>query len=154
MRLNAASFTELTAVTEQRAHPVDDYVAYLHRRWNEGERAATGLFREIRQRDYPGGELAVQRYLRRFRKGLGHAPHPGPKSPSVRQAMSWIMTRPDHLDPRDATKLHELRPPAEELRDRGPGEIEILDSWRTESPSRSRRQSPDLHMDRVEEIAG
>jgi transposase len=107
--LNADSFTELTAVTEQRAHLVDDYVAYLHRRWNEGERNATELFREIKQQGYPGGELAVQRYLRRFRKGLGQIPHPGPKPPSVRQATSWIMTHPDHLDPRDAVKLRELR---------------------------------------------
>jgi transposase len=107
--LNAASHLELTAVTEQRAHLVDDYVAYLHQRWNQGERNATGLFREIKQQGYPGGELAVQRYLRRFRKGLGHAPHPGPKPPSVRQATSWIMTHPDHLDPRDAVKLREVR---------------------------------------------
>jgi hypothetical protein len=27
---------------------------------------------------YPGGELAVQRYLRRFRQGRGPAPQPGP----------------------------------------------------------------------------
>jgi transposase len=107
--LNAVTFTELTAVTEQRVHLVDEYVAYLHQRWNEGERNATGLFREIQQQGYPGGELAVQRYLRRFRKGLGHAPHPGPKPPSVRQATSWIMTHPDHLDSRDAVKLRELR---------------------------------------------
>lgn len=107
--LNAASVAELTAVTEQRAHLVDDYVSYLHKRWNEGERNATQLFREIKQQGYPGGELAVQRYLRRFRKGLGHASHPGPKPPSVRQVTSWIMTHPDHLDARDATKLHELR---------------------------------------------
>ena len=107
--LNAASHAELTAVTEQRAHLVDDYVAYLHRRWNEGERNATALFREIKEQGYPGGELAVQRYLRRFRKGLGQIPHPGPKPPSVRQATSWIMTHPDHLDPRDAVKLRELR---------------------------------------------
>jgi transposase len=107
--LNAVSHAELTAVTEQRAHLVDDYVAYLHQRWNEGERNATALFREIKEQGYPGGELAVQRYLRRFRKGLGQIPHPGPKPPSVRQATSWIMTHPDHLDPRDAVKLRELR---------------------------------------------
>lgn len=47
--LNAASVAELTAVTEQRAHLVDDYVSYLHKRWNEGERNATQLFREIKQ---------------------------------------------------------------------------------------------------------
>ncbi|MBB4962129.1 ISL3 family transposase [Micromonospora polyrhachis] len=107
--LNATSVAELTVVTEQRAHLVDDYVAYLHQRWNEGERNATGLFREIKQQGYPGGELAVQRYLRRFRKGLGHAPRPGPKPSSVRQVTSWIMTHPDDLDPRNTAKLREVR---------------------------------------------
>jgi hypothetical protein len=52
---------------KQRAHLVDDHIAYLHQRWNEGERNATGLFREITARGYQGGELAVQRYLRRRR---------------------------------------------------------------------------------------
>ncbi len=107
--LNHATAAELTAVSEQRAHLVDDYVAFLHQRWNEGQRNATQLFREIKQQGYPGGELAVQRYLRRFRKGLGHAPQPGPKPPSVRQATSWIMTHPDHLDVRDAVKLRAVR---------------------------------------------
>jgi hypothetical protein len=55
----ARSLGELTAKTEQRAHLVDDYIEHLHRRWNEGERNATGLFREIQQLGYPGGELAV-----------------------------------------------------------------------------------------------
>ncbi|SNY63915.1 Transposase [Paractinoplanes atraurantiacus] len=107
--LNATTAAELTAVSEQRAHVVDDYVAYLHQRWNEGERNATQLFREIKQQGYPGGELAVQRYLQRFRRGRGHAPDPGPKPPSVRQVTSWIMTHPDHLDPRDAAKLRDVR---------------------------------------------
>jgi transposase len=107
--LGAATAAELTAVSEQRAHVVDDYVAYLHQRWNEGERNATGLFREIKQQGYSGGELAVQRYLRRFRRGRGHAPDPGPKPPSVRQVTSWIMTHPDHLDPRDTAKLRDVR---------------------------------------------
>src|SRR5581483_8631705 len=74
----ARSLGELTAKTEQRAHLVDHYLEHLHRRWNEGERNATGLFREIQQLGYPGGELAVQRYLRRFRDGRGHA---GGRSP-------------------------------------------------------------------------
>jgi transposase len=107
--LNAATAADLTAVSEQRAHVVDDYVSYLHQRWNEGERNATQLFREIKQHGYPGGELAVQRYLRRFRRSRGHAPDPGPKPPSVRQVTSWIMTHPDHLDYRDAAKLRDVR---------------------------------------------
>jgi len=106
---HARSVEELIAKTEQRAHLVDDYVEYLHRRWNEGERNATGLFREISQLGYPGGELAVQRYLRRFRHGRGHAPRPGPKPPTVREVTGWIMTHPDRLAPNDADRLHDIR---------------------------------------------
>jgi len=106
---NARSVEDLTAVTEQRSHLVDPFIGYLHQRWNDGERNATQLFREIQQQGYPGGELAVQRYLRTFRKGRGHAPQPGPKPPSVRQVTSWIMTHPDRLDSRDAAKLASIR---------------------------------------------
>ena len=106
---NARSVEDLTAVTEQRTHVVDPFTGYLHQRWNEGERNATQLFREIQQQGYPGGELAVQRYLRSFRKDRGHAPKPGPKPPTVRQVTSWIMTHPDRVDSGDAAKLRGIR---------------------------------------------
>jgi transposase len=105
----ARSADDLIAKTEQRAHLVDDYVEHLHRRWNEGERNATGLFREIQKLGYPGGELAVQRYLRRFRDGKGHAPRPGPKPPTVREVTTWIMTRPDRLRAKDIEQLRQIR---------------------------------------------
>ena len=63
--VTARSADDLIAKTEQRAHLVDAWTGHLHRRWHEGERNATALFREIRQLGYPGGELAVQRYLHR-----------------------------------------------------------------------------------------
>jgi transposase len=94
---NAASLQELTAKTEQRAHLVDDYVEYLHQRWNAGERNATQLFREITALGYPGGELAVQRYLRRFRDDRGFRPVVAPKPPSVREVTGWMLTHPDRL---------------------------------------------------------
>ena len=90
----AASVDDLIARTQQRTHLVDLYTGHLHQRWHEGERNATQLFREIRKLGYPGGELAVQRYLRQFRRGRGHAPRPAGKPPTVRQVTSWIMTRP------------------------------------------------------------
>jgi transposase len=106
---------ELIAKTEQRAHLVDDYREHLHRRWNEGERNATALFREITALGYPGGELAVQRYLRRFRHGRGHAPVPGPKPPTVREVTRWIMTHPDRLPADEALRLAQLREHSPEL---------------------------------------
>jgi transposase len=111
----ARSVEELTAKTEQRAHLVDNHVEYLHRRWNEGERNATALFREITTLGYPGGELAVQRYLRRFRIGRGHAPVPGPKPPTVREITNWVMTHPDRVDPDHARQLHRIRAADPEL---------------------------------------
>jgi transposase len=112
---NAATVDELIVKTEQRAHLVDDYREHLHRRWNEGERNATALFREIAALGYPGGELAVQRYLRRFRHGRGHAPVPGPKPPTVREVTAWIMTHPDRLPTDDVDQLTRLRASAPEL---------------------------------------
>jgi transposase len=85
------------AKTLQRAHLVDDHIEYLHQRWNDGQRNATQLFREIVEQGYRGGELAVQRYLRRFRQGRGTAPRPGPKPPAVRDVTRWIMTDPARL---------------------------------------------------------
>jgi transposase len=107
--VHARTPEDVIAKTEQRAHLVDPYTGHLHRRWNEGERNATQLFREITELGYPGGELAVQRYLRRFRHDRGHAPDPGPKPPSVRQVTSWIMTHPDELTTKQTTGLRRIR---------------------------------------------
>jgi transposase len=105
----AASVDDLIAKTEQRTHLVDPYTGRLHQRWHQGERNATQLFREIQQLGYPGGELAVQRYLRQFRHGRSHAARRAGKPPTVRQVTSWIMTHPDDLDKRDAAKLRGIR---------------------------------------------
>jgi transposase len=105
----ARSIDDLIAKTQQRTHLVDPYTGHLHQRWHEGERNATQLFREIRHLGYPGGELAVQRYLHQFRHNTSHAPRPAGKPPTVRQVTSWIMTCPDDLDPRDAAKLRRIR---------------------------------------------
>jgi transposase len=105
----ARSTDDLIAKTEQRTHLVDPFTGHLHQRWHEGERNATQLFREIQHLGYPGGELAVQRYLRQFRHGRSHAARPAGKPPTVRQVTSWIMTHPDELDRRDAAKLRGIR---------------------------------------------
>ncbi|MFJ3235812.1 hypothetical protein [Streptomyces sp. NPDC086787] len=107
--VNARSAEDVVAKSLQRAHVVDPYIGHLHRRWNEGVRNAAQLYREIQELGYPGGELAVQRHLRRYRTGRGYAPAPGPKAPSVREVTSWIMTHPEHLRDEYADKLHRLR---------------------------------------------
>lgn len=104
----ARSADDLIAKTEQRVHIVDAHTEYLHRRWNEGIRNATQLFREITERGYRGGELAVQRHLRRFRDGLGQIPRSGPKPPSVREVTGWIMTHPERLSTGKAVTLKDI----------------------------------------------
>jgi hypothetical protein len=115
--VNAATADEVVAKSLQRAHIVDPYIEHLHRRWNEGTRNATELYREIKQLGYEGGELAVQRHLRRYRtgRGRGHAPVPAPKAPTVREATAWITTHPDRLPQEDADKLKALRERVPEL---------------------------------------
>ena len=113
--VTAGSVDDLIAKTEQRAHIVDDYVEYLHRRWHEGERNATKLYREITKLGYRGGELAVQRYLRRFRHGRGFIAQRGPKPPAVREVTSWIMTHPDHLDTDETAALATITTRSPEL---------------------------------------
>lgn len=53
--VQARSAEDLIAKTEQWKHLVDTYTGHLHRRWNEGERNATALFREIKKLGYSGG---------------------------------------------------------------------------------------------------
>lgn len=113
---HAVSVDDLIAKTEQRASIVDGYTEHLHRRWNEGEHNATKLYREIRELGYPGGELAVQRYLHRFRTGRGFAAHTGPKPPSVREATGWVMTHPDRLDAESAAALAAILTRDDDLR--------------------------------------
>jgi len=60
--------------------------------FHEGERNATQLFGEFQLLGYPGGELAVERYLCQFRHDRGHAARPAttPRLPrSGRTPPEW-----------------------------------------------------------------
>lgn len=104
---DAGSVDDVLAKTEQRAKVFDPYIGHLHRRWSEGVTNAARLTREITALGYRGGELAVARYLHRFRDGRP-APAPAPKPPTVREAARWLLTHPERLHPADAGKLGEI----------------------------------------------
>jgi len=72
------------------------------RRWDEGCTDAAALWRELRERGYPGGYSRVRDYLLPFRTSDG-APAPAPAPPKVRQVTAWIMADPAHLS-RDGTR--------------------------------------------------
>lgn len=111
---DAGCVEDVLAKTVQRAKMIDPYHEHLHRRWNEGVTNAAQLTREITALGYPGGELAVQRYLRRFRDGRP-APALAPKPPTVREATRWLLTNPDHRRPDDARRLGEILTRSQEL---------------------------------------
>jgi transposase len=111
---DAGSVDDVLAKTFQRAKLIDPYLEHLHRRWNEGVTNAAQLTKEVTALGYPGGELAVQRYLRRFRDARP-APVPAPKPPTVREATRWLLTHPDRRHPGDTAKLDEILTRSPEL---------------------------------------
>nr|WP_280370046.1 ISL3 family transposase [Nocardia wallacei] len=100
--------------TGRRPSLLDDFKPHLHRRWNEGCTNATQLFHEIQDLGYRGGAKIVLHYLHAFRT-VGHLPRPVPKPPSVRRAVSWIMSDPTGLDPDDRQRLDAILAAGPEL---------------------------------------
>jgi hypothetical protein len=90
--------------TGRRTSILEPFKPHLHRRWNEGCTNATTLFAEITARGYRGGQNIVRQYLHQFRAAV-HIPRPPRKPPSVRRAVSWIMTDPEHMTTVDQQKL-------------------------------------------------
>jgi transposase len=111
----AATADELLEVHRNRSGKLDPFKPYLHQRWNAGVTQASVLYTELVERGWSGGLRTVQRYLRRFRDGRGHAPQPGPKPPTVREVTSWIMTHPDRLGADETDRLRQLRQRNSEL---------------------------------------
>jgi transposase len=76
----------------------------LIQRWNDGCTDAALLWREIRDRGYPGGYSHVRDYLAPLRTTTIAAARP-PAPPNVREVTSWIMTRPRNLAPGEQARL-------------------------------------------------
>ncbi|WP_280255442.1 ISL3 family transposase [Nocardia wallacei] len=112
----AATVEELLVNTGTGRRPslLEEFKPYLHRRWNEGCTNATQLFREIQDLGYRGSAKIVLNYLHSFRTA-GHPPRPVPKPPSVRRAVTWIMSDPAGLDPEDRQRLDAILAAGPEL---------------------------------------
>jgi transposase len=81
---------------------LNPYKPYLLERWNAGCYTAMRLFRELRQRGYPGSYARVAAYARRLRQAQGLAP--GQRCP--RQPLPSVAEPPcQPLTPRRATWL-------------------------------------------------
>ena len=93
--------------TGRRASILAPYEGYLQERWRQGERNALGLWREIRQRGYPGAYQNVARYVAALKR-LARAGHSGPvprAALTVRHAVALALRRPDLRTPAEARTL-------------------------------------------------
>jgi transposase len=102
---------------------LDPYEPYLRRRWAEGCRNALQLWRELRERGYPGGSRQVSRWAEGRRERDPAAPKPGrpratpappsetppARRPSVPR-LAWLLARdPSGLDDGDLALLGRLQ---------------------------------------------
>jgi transposase len=67
-----------------RPSKIDRYEAYLRRRWTQGIRSSTELWRELQALGYEGKRKSVHRYLRRFRDR-----HP----PKTMLQLTWLFVK-------------------------------------------------------------
>jgi transposase len=83
-----------------RPSKIDRYESYLRKRWAQGRRDATKLWKEIQSLGYEGKRKSVYRYLRRFRKGQQYH--------SVLQLTWMFMRAPGKLLDEEQTLLQQL----------------------------------------------
>jgi transposase len=103
----AVSVDDLLA-TGPRGSLLDAFKPCLYQRFSEGCTNARVLTGEIRQRGFTGTAATVRRYVASLRADTTRPPPP-PPAPKPRQVTEWIMTKPDHLAPDDATVLEAIR---------------------------------------------
>lgn len=75
---------------------LDHYQAYLARRWREGCRSGTQLWRDLQAQGFAGGRSMVCDWAHKQRRGaLGQAPattpRPSPRVPTSRQAVRLVL---------------------------------------------------------------
>jgi transposase len=104
----AGSVEELLGKATTRESKLDEFMPYLHQRWNEGITDAAQLQAELQQRGWAGSEQTVRRYVRPFRQARA-APGPAPAVPKTRQITRWLLTRPDHLQAGEQAQLDAIR---------------------------------------------
>jgi len=114
--------------------------ADLDRRWQEGCRNATRLWRELRDRGYRGGERTVRRWAARRRSGaIRHedadvVAATGWRLPSSRRCARLLASPADQLDPSERVFLSHLRASALDLVRAGELALAFATMLRTRHP--------------------
>jgi transposase len=107
--VHAATSDEAVARAVSRPTVLDRYQPHLHRRWNEGCRAAAVLHAEITALGYRGSMRTVYRYLQPLRTASTTTAHI-PSALKIGEVTSWLLRRAeDDLNPRQQQLLADLR---------------------------------------------
>ena len=105
----------------RRASILDAHRGYLERRWREGCRNASALWRELRARGFAGRPGVVGKWAagaRRQEEAAGRRPC-SPRIPSGRRIARLLTTPPEGLGPDDRRLLELVRVAAPELAEAG-----------------------------------
>jgi len=94
------------------ASALDPFKPWLRQRWEQGGATIAALHREITAAGYRGVYMSTWRYLGMLKLA---APARPPAPPTARRAASWILTRPESLDPARAADLAAIRARCPEL---------------------------------------
>ncbi|WP_330358845.1 transposase [Streptomyces chartreusis] len=105
LRFSRATTPEemFTGQWQNRATRLDDFKPYLDQRWQEGCTNAWKLWEEIKEQGYPRGYAGVRDYVSRNLRGKPQTV--GPRPPSARAVIRWLLTHPDALPEGDQVQL-------------------------------------------------
>jgi transposase len=96
-----------------RESRLDPYENYLLQRWSQGVRNAAQLFREIRERGYPGAETMVRAYIAHLRSTTADGTPPRSRKERAKaispRALRWLLSRKrEDLDQEEQSRLDQL----------------------------------------------
>lgn len=108
---------------------VDAYGSHLDKRYGEGCRNITVLWKELQGRGFEGGSLAVRAWLRRrfgSPKKMRMGPLPKRSIPIGHQRIAWLMLKADPLKNRYLKALYRASPEISEIAHTARGLFEII----------------------------
>jgi transposase len=89
--LRAATADELLTEIVPREHELDEHVAYLAERWEQGCTNAASLTAELRGRGYRGSTRTVRRHLQGWRDGSIKPAAMTAIAPKPREVTGWLI---------------------------------------------------------------
>jgi transposase len=101
------------AIPSGRQRQLDVYAGYLAQRWREGCHNAAQLWRELRERGFPGSDTRVRQWIRQYhrpdRKGIAVPQTATQLIPSPRQITWSLLHGPRPTDEKTKTWMEEFR---------------------------------------------